>query len=79
MTHFFHNLPTEVGQHTYKGWLATIILGSIGKLMIFVDMPVEIVHYSQFVMYTLASVVSLITIIGWIRKISRKKTEKDTE
>lgn len=66
--HLLHDFSSQVTEHTYKGWLATIFLGVIGKLMIFMDLPIEAIHYAQFAMYILACIVSVMTAWSWIEK-----------
>ncbi len=73
MTHLIQQLQL----HSYKGLIGTAGLGITGKVMpLIVDLPPSLLHYAQFVMFTLASVVSVITIIGWVKNTWFKK---DTE
>lgn len=78
MNHILHQIQLEITEHTYKGWLATIFLGVIAKLMIFLDVPPYVLHWTQWIMYLLAILVSSITLFGWFKK-TFFKNKKDVE
>ena len=69
MTHLF----SQLNEHAYKGLLATLGFGATGKSLVLLDFPPNLLMGAQFTMYILASIVSVITIYGFIKKTFFKK------
>lgn len=67
------NLYFQLHEHAHKGMLAALGLGGTGSALKFTDIPEPFMHYMQFTMFVLASIVSIISICGWVKKTFFKK------
>lgn len=72
-TNKFMQFITLIFDKPAAGLVGTATLGATGSALPLTNIDPAILGYAQFGMYVLACIVSLITIVGWIKKTFFKK------
>ena len=74
-----NNILNDLGSHSHKGAIPAVILIVVGKTiqkatnLLMIDISPELLHWTMWIAYILAALVSILTIVGKLKKWFGKK------